>query len=139
VSLVPGFELRFNKRSNIDGTGKCNINRTDAFTYLAVFEIETEEKPILDRIEGLGKGYVETLIETQEFGHCVTYEADPTVIDESLMPTDWYKEMVLLGCRFHSFPEEYVQAVEKLPSVEDPDASRSRANWKIVEKLRNDT
>ena len=139
VSLVSGYELRFNKKSAIDGSGKCSINHGTGVVHLAVFEIASEEKAILDKCEGLGKGYEEISIDTLHFGHCSTYIADPAVIDETLKPTDWYKEMVLTGCLFHDFPEEYVRTIDRTGSIEDRNPRRSRSNWQIVEELRNDT
>jgi gamma-glutamylcyclotransferase len=137
-SFISGYELNFDKKSNIDGTGKCTINRGNGVVHLAVFEIEAEEKVILDRCEGLGNGYEEISIDAHHFGNCLTYIADPAVVDETLRPTDWYKEMVLLGCRSHSFPEEYIRAIEVIRSIEDRNERRSRMNWKIVAELRND-
>lgn len=136
VSFVSGYALRFNKKSDIDGTGKCSINRGVGIVRLAVFEIKTEEKAILDRCEGLGKGYDELSIDTHQYGCCLTYIANPTVIDETLRPTDWYKEMVLLGCRSHGFPDEYVRTIETTRAIGDPDERRSHANWQLVDELR---
>jgi hypothetical protein len=139
VSFVSGYELRFNKKSDIDGSGKCSINHGDGIVHLAVFEIKAEEKVILDRCEGLGRGYEEISIDLRHFGSCLTYIANPAVVDETLRPTDWYKEMVLLGCRSHDFPKEYIRSIEITRSIEDRNARRSRANWQIVGELRNDT
>ena len=50
---------------------------------------------------------------------------------------DWYKEMVLLGCVLNRFPQEYVNVVASVGSIKDPKRSRARANWKIVDELRN--
>ena len=131
--------MKFNKKSDIDGSGKCSINDGDGIVHLAVFEIKAEEKVILDNCEGLGKGYEEISIDAHRFGRCLTYIADPAVIDEAIRPTDWYKEMVLLGCRLHNFPEEYIRAIEGINAIEDRNEHRSRANWQIVGELRNDS
>ena len=139
VSFVSGYELRFNKKSDIDGSGKCSINHGDGIVHLAVFEIKAEEKVILDRCDGLGKGYEEISIDLHHFGSCLTYIANPAVVDETLRPTDWYKEMVLLGCRSHNFPKKYIRSIEISRSIEDRNVHRSRANWQIVGELRNDT
>jgi gamma-glutamylcyclotransferase len=138
-SFISGYELKFNKKSNIDGSGKCSIKSGVGIVRLAVFEIKTEEKVILDKCEGLGKGYEEISIDANHFGSCLTYIADPAVVDETLRPTDWYKEMVLLGCRSHNFPEEYIRAIEGVRSIEDRNERRSRVNWQLVGELRNDT
>ncbi len=137
VSFNSKFELKFNKKSNVDGSGKCNISVGDEGVYLAIYEIARSQKAILDRIEGLGNGYNEISICDVEFGDCLSYIADPSAIDNAIRPIDWYKEMVLLGCRIHCFPKEYVNAIEILESIEDRDKNRSRAQWKMVEDLRN--
>ena len=139
TSTLSGYELRFNKKSDVDGSGKCNINIANSIVYVAVFEISDTEKPDLDRIEGLGKGYQETSIQLEGFGGCLTYVADPTAVDETLLPMDWYKEMVLLGCLSNRFPKDYVSYVERIGSIQDFKKNRARANWQIVEELRNDT
>ena len=130
--------MRFNKKSNVDASAKCGIGIADVFVYVAIFEISVSERSDLDRIEGLGKGYEQESIHLQEFGECSTYIVDPAVIDETILPMDWYKEMVLLGCLSNRFPGDYVAYVESVGSIRDPDSSRARENWNIVEELRND-
>jgi hypothetical protein len=139
TSFIEKFDLKFNKRSDMDGSAKCNIGIGDRGVYVAVFEIAISQKAELDRIEGLGKGYNELAFEDARFGELLTYVANPAVIDEFLAPIDWYKEMVLLGCRSNNFSTEYIRTIEETGSIEDPDKNRSRAQWKIVEEMRNDT
>ena len=139
TSFIARFDLRFNKRSDVDGSAKCNIGMGDRGVYVAVFEIARSQKADLDRIEGLGQGYNELAFEDPDFGELLTYVADPAVIDESLAPIDWYKEMVLLGGKSNDFSSEYVRTIEETASIEDPDKGRSHAQWKIVEEMRNDT
>lgn len=136
TSTLTGYELRFNKKSDVDGSGKCSLNIADSFVYVAVFEISVSEKPNLDKIEGLGKGYDQKSIQLEEYGTCLTYIANPRVIDETILPMDWYKEMVMLGCLSNRFPKEYVSYVESVDSIEDPQRTRARANWKLIEELR---
>jgi len=135
---LPGYQLRFNKRSSIDGSGKCSINAGDGVVHLAVFEIATAEKPELDRIEGLGKGYDQIILELENFGDCLSYIAEPSAIDETLHPMDWYREMVILGCIRNRFPGEYVRGLELFKSIQDENPGRASENWKIVDAMRND-
>ncbi len=137
--MLSGYQLRFNKKSNVDGSGKCSINSSDGVVYLAIFEISSNEKPTLDKCEGLGKGYNQAVVRSEEYGDCLTYIADSTAIDEKIFPMDWYKEMVLLGCRLNRFPKDYISSIEKTGSIQDPRQERSRANWRIVEELCTDT
>ena len=107
--------------------------------YIAVYEIDLAEKTKLDRIEGLGSGYNETTISVPDYGECRTYIADDQAINESLQPIDWYKEMVLLGCRYHEFPAVYLSRIEAVQAYADIDEQRSREEWKLIEALRNGT
>jgi len=137
-SSIPGYQLRYNKKSNIDGSGKCSINAGDGVVHLAIFEIATAEKPELDRIEGLGKGYDQIMLELEHFGDCQTYIAEPAAIDEALCPMDWYREMVILGCIRNCFPGDYVRYLDGVKSIQDENPGRASENWRIVEALRND-
>ena len=100
VARLPSYRLCFHKRSN-DGSAKCNALKTampaDAVIGV-VYEIPTNEKPALDRAEGLGRGYHEEMVRVlsprgEEIAVC-TYIADPAFIDNSLKPYSWYKDFV---------------------------------------------
>ena len=135
-SPLPGFQLRFNKKSDVDDSGKCGINETDSIVYVAIYEIARAEQADLDRFEGLGTGYERVTVFIEGYGHCSTYVADPAAIDETLLPMDWYKEMVLLGCLWNGFPDDYIEHIESTHSIQDPDQHRARENWQIVSALR---
>ncbi|MGD8384961.1 MAG: gamma-glutamylcyclotransferase, partial [Lysobacterales bacterium] len=62
VGVLRGHRLVFHKVSNHDGSGKCGIVESTRDHVLGVlYEIDADEKPVLDRIEGAG--YVEKRIE----------------------------------------------------------------------------
>ena len=136
---MEAWELRFNKKSDIDGSAKCNIADGGGGLYVAVYEIDLSEKTQLDRIEGLGDGYQETTICVPGFGDCWIYLAEDHAIDESLQPVDWYKEMVILGCRYYEFPVEYLSQIEVAQAYSDNDVERRQEEWKLVEILRDGT
>ncbi len=138
TSLLPGWSLRFHKRSN-DGSGKCNIVAGGDGVHVAIFEISATDKLTLDSIEGLGVGYAGIVLDFPEMGGCHSYVAQPSHIDESLDPYDWYKELVLLGARVHGFPEAYVDGIRSLPVRPDPDANRRLERWKTVEMVKSAT
>jgi hypothetical protein len=104
-----------------------------------VYEIAIDERPTLDRIEGLGTGYDQLVFESEQYGDCVTYIANPAVIDETIEPMDWYKTMVLLGGRANRFPAEYLEFLDRFRATPDPDEARACMNWNIVKELRNGT
>jgi len=137
-SFVPGWSLHFHKRS-VDGSGKCNIVNSGKGIYVAVFEMSVKDKVKLDEIEGTGKGYHNSTIDVPEFGTCSTYLGATAHICNELKPFDWYREMVLLGCRKLGLCDRYTAIIEAIRNGPDPDEKRSREQWQIVEQLRNDT
>lgn len=135
IGFLPDWSLRFHKRS-VDTSGKCNILYGSSGLYVAVYRMNATDKQELDRIEGLGSGYVDGSINVPEFGVCATYFAADSHIDEALLPFDWYREMVLLGCRALELPAEYVQKIEQITVMRDSDSQRRQDNWNIVQMLR---
>ncbi len=108
--------LRFHKES-IDGSAKCNALYTgsdDDRVLGVLFSLPDEEKPNLDRAEGLGKGYEEKLIDVElpdgTLAKAVAYIAAKSAINSKLKPFDWYRDYVLAGAAEHGLPTEYVQA-----------------------------
>jgi gamma-glutamylcyclotransferase (GGCT)/AIG2-like uncharacterized protein YtfP len=98
----------------------------------AVYEIPTNEKPALDRAEGLGAGYHEEIVPVLSAkGEKVavrTYIADETFIDDSLQPYSWYNDFVLAGAEEHKLPSEYVESrIRAVHASRDPDPQREQA------------
>jgi hypothetical protein len=128
VARLPNYKLCFHKRSK-DGSAKCNAFRTAEPTDAvigAVYEIPTNQKPALDREEGLGSGYHEEIVRVlSPKGEKVavrTYIADGAFIDESLQPYSWYKDFVLAGAEEHQLPPEYVESrIGAVHAIRDPD------------------
>lgn len=135
TSRVGGHALRFHKRGQ-DASGKCNIAGPGDGVYVAVYELSVEHKVVLDRIEGVGKGYDRDLIEIPGHGTCHTYVAQHTHIDDEIEPFDWYRELVIAGSRFHGFPHYYVERLVSTRAVPDYDDMRGTENWLTVEALR---
>jgi len=104
--------------------------------HCAVYEISAQDKLILDEIEGVGIGYSETTLTIPSVGKCLSYVAEDTHIDDSLLPYDWYHELVMIGARTHGFPEDYLKRIESEQSLRDPDPDRSADKWKTVEMIR---
>jgi len=138
TAFVPNWSLHFHKRSK-DGSGKCNILSGGDGIHVAIFKISATDKFVLDRIEGLGVGYSETLLSVPDIGDCVSYVAEQSHIDVSLVPYDWYKELVLTGARFHSFPGRYLDWIRLAPSHQDPDLDRRVDKWRTVKLVKSGT
>lgn len=131
-SSVSGRSLRFHKRGR-DGSGKCNIVQADAEVFVAVYEMASRHIPRLHRFEGAGMGYEVETLRVPDFGECMTYVASLEHIDDELTAWSWYKELVLAGCRYLGFPNQYIAEITGLTSRRDPDRARHDEHMQIVE------
>jgi len=118
---LPGYELKWHKRS-IDGTGKCDIVKSaheSAVVYGVMFEIDSEEKTALNRVEGLGRGYDQTELQVfqgEQSITVVTYIA--TNIDPTRKPLDSYHAYVVDGAVEHGLPAQYIAALKQVETIE---------------------
>jgi gamma-glutamylcyclotransferase len=135
TSFLPDWSLRFHKRS-LDKSGKCNIVSGSSGIHIAIYDISIADKTTLDKIEGLGSGYVEISLAVPDIGECKAYAAEDSYIDNTLDPYDWYKELVLIGARAHNFPVEYIDKIDAVIACPDLDSRRSADRWITVEKVR---
>ena len=128
-------DLRFHKESK-DGSGKCDAYETKDHEHAVigvVFEIAVSEKPALDRKEGLGYGYEEKSIEliakSGEIIRASTYYA--TNLNPGLKPYKWYKHHVLTGAQENELPEIYVEKIQTIESINDPNSERHEIEMAI--------
>ncbi len=135
-AFVPGYSLRFDKRSR-DGSAKCGIDSGGDGVHVAVFEVSQSEQLALDEIEGVGHGYERFELEVPGFGNCFTYAATPSHLQPGLPAYDWYREFVLVGCRSHGFPADYIAAIEAKIVTHDPDRERRRRSWEVVARMHD--
>lgn len=141
VVPMPGKRLAFHKRS-IDGSGKCNFYDTGDtldILYTVLYEFNFAEKRELDRLEGLGSGYTDPVMDVQFKGetyNAFIYVADPEYLDDKLVPNHQYKEMVVLGARYHGLPTDYIARIEAVESRPNPDPARVAKDEKSLAKMR---
>lgn len=128
--------LGFHKMS-VDGSGKADVLHTGInshFVWGVVAEIDPSEKKILDTYEDYGKGYLDKVVDIEmEAGELIgvlTYYA--IKIDSELKPYSWYLDFVLAGAREHGLPEDYIQRLEQIESVQDPEMDRAVVNREIL-------
>lgn len=140
VASYPHHQLTFHKRSH-DGSSKCNMfysgSESDV-VHGALYKINPEHKPALDRFEGLGNGYLDHQITVNCHGSeypCFTYLAQPSHIVDNLRPYHWYKTLVVLGARYFEFPDSYIASIEAVASVEDPDMARKKEMDALIERM----
>jgi hypothetical protein len=136
---LPGYQFKFNKRSNKDGSGKGNIVRTDSendVVWGVVYNILESEKPALDTAEGLNHGYEELKLNVLGAEgnpiEAIAYIAmDKKYINENLVPYNWYKEHCLVGASEHNLPKEYIEILTSFEATDDPDSNRAIAEKSI--------
>ena len=135
---LKGKALYFHKRSK-DGSGKCNIVDDDKQqVYVAVYDLNASEKPILDNAEGVGYGYRSKEIKIVGFGTCITYIAEDSYIDDSLKPYTWYKELVLAGCEKLELPKAYMDQIRHIDADIDLDKQRNAKYMELVMRAKQD-
>jgi gamma-glutamylcyclotransferase len=135
VGILTGHRLHF--RKNDSGlSGKCDIESTDDHkdeVLGVVYEISIDDKQALDRIEGLGTGYDEKIVQVSTLSgnilSTVTYFAID--IDHNLIPYHWYKQHVLRGAIEHGLPADYIRKIESFESQKDADERRSHRELSI--------
>jgi hypothetical protein len=133
-----GYSIAFHKRS-IDGSAKCNIlPKFNSVVYGVVFDIEINEKPELDRAEGLGTGYMQERVTVKDKNEHImkpfTYITLESNIDDSLNPYKWYKTLVVEGAIEHGLPLNYIKKIQEVKAVSDPDRTRAEMNFTIVKR-----
>ena len=129
------FVLR--KRS-VDGSAKADA----AFTasphdrvWGVVYQLLSQEKPLLDQHEFLGVGYDEEMVEVVHEDGLIgawMYMARPNEIDASLLPYSWYHDLIIDGACRHRLPDPYVEFLRSFHSVVDPNAERHSANRQLL-------
>lgn len=134
IACLEGHTLRWHKPGR-DGSGKCDVvpdAAPGAGVWGVVHEIACDEKPALDRAEGLGQGYDERLVRLSVAGRpidALLYIA--TRIEPSPLPFDWYHALVVAGARQHGLPAAYQATIEAQPTQPDHDEARSTQHWTL--------
>ncbi len=126
TASLRGYALRFNKLSK-DGSGKANIVPSAdprAVVYGVLYHLDDDDRPLLDKVEGLGKGYQIRYLRVRRDGaeaeeEAFAYVAAPGAIRDDLPPFQWYKKMVIKGATQNRLPESYVRQIEAVVAVED--------------------
>lgn len=136
VAALPEHRMVFHKRSRADGSAKCDAEYTgnpDDRVIGIVWDIAASEKGELDRVEGLGFGYDEKIVEviTGQGERLSTQIYVATDVDPALTPYRWYWEHVRIGARENRFPAEYVAWIERVTVAEDPEPERHHRELSI--------
>lgn len=136
--FLPGYKLVCNKVSK-DGSAKANIVKSDIpgeLVWGVLYNIDSKEKPLLDKAEGLGLGYNEDTLTffdliNNSFSAQV-YIADSKSINNHLLPYDWYKEFIVTGAIQNQLPAEYILQLQSIVCITDSDEKRRLKNYSIL-------
>lgn len=139
-ACLAGHALRFHKRGFRDGSGKADAwacADPRAVVWGVLFEIRDDEKPRLDRAEGLGSGYDEKVVVVTDDAGAIhrawAYSAADSAIDPAAVPFRWYRALVLAGAREHGLPDDYIRAaILSCPTCPDPDSVRAAHHRAIL-------
>tara|TARA_R110000737_G_scaffold109203_4_gene142143 strand:- start:2098 stop:2589 length:492 start_codon:yes stop_codon:yes gene_type:complete len=130
IVTLKSHQLRFSM-SGDDGSGKCDAfqtNNIEDSVIGALFEINKNEKAVLDRAESLGYGYDEKFVlvenDSGEVFEALIYCA--IKIDSSLKPYSWYLNHVIIGAKDTALPIDYLAVIEAVECIEDPDKNRDK-------------
>jgi len=137
-ATLPDYRLSFSK-SGRDGSSKCNLDHTKSSDDVAegvVYRMPVAAKPLLDRFEGVGKGYrvatVDVALSAVESVSCFVYLAVPPLADKALLPYCWYHDFVLKGGEAHGFSDSWLEWVRAHSFQTDANIDRSRRNQRIL-------
>ncbi|MDX5151537.1 MAG: gamma-glutamylcyclotransferase family protein [Acidiferrobacterales bacterium] len=135
TGVLEEHQLVFHK-SGRDNSAKCDAHHTgdsEHFVIGVLYEIHPDEKPALDKAEGLGSGYEikEVLIKLDNGSLVEAFTYYAIHIDASLKPFDWYKEHVIVGAKENALPKDYIEAIQSIEIIQDNDTERRERELSI--------
>lgn len=137
VARLRRYRLSFNKRGQ-DGSGKCNIvPASNGRVVLGALYSLTYEQ--WERLAEFERGYraAKVAVSTSKGStRAATFIAEPSFIDDSLIPFDWYHNLVVRGAESFGFPAEYIDALRGVAVIRDPDRSRRASAVRAHEAAR---
>jgi gamma-glutamylcyclotransferase len=132
--MLPAYRLVFNKLSR-DKSGKANLhNDPSAAVWGVLYSIPDDQLDVLDR--GEGKGYRRQSVRLYAMrGTALDAWAHIAVApstDSTLRPYSWYKQFLVEGAKEHGLPVPYIEALETIAAVEDPDVTRDQERRELM-------
>ncbi|KKU03220.1 MAG: hypothetical protein UX99_C0003G0059 [Candidatus Amesbacteria bacterium GW2011_GWB1_47_26] len=119
-ATLNGFALKFNKKS-VDGSGKANIEiAKNSIVEGVVFELTEDKFELLDCFE---KGYhrskpINTLIDGK-VTEVVTYLADSNRINNNLLPTVCYLNIIIEAAEMIGLSNSYQKNLKSFRAKKD--------------------
>ena len=136
VARLLDHALRFRKRS-VDGSAKCDVvPEAGSVVHGALFEIAERDVASVTAAEAGYEPFDARVLAGSEVRVALTYRARPDHIAADLAPYRWYRDLVLLGARYHGLPADCLTALARVVVAEDPDANRAAAMDRLCQRLR---
>ena len=131
TAILGEHTIRFHKLGR-DRSGKCNVV-TDPERHVAgaIYRLEAKAFSLLDRIEGSGYRRMPIVvrgIRSARRYRANCYVAKTVAIEESLIPYDWYRDIVVDGARCLGLAGDYVEWLRSFPAQTDPNRLRRIKN-----------
>lgn len=126
-AMLPGHSVAFAKESHVDGSAKATILPGAGQVATGVlFELNTLDQNVLDKIEGVGKGYdrldeVEVVTGSARVS-ATTYIASAPGCD--VPPWDWYVALMIAGALEHRLPGTLLSGWRAHRRASDPELDR---------------
>ena len=125
IGVLPGHRLAFRKRGR-DGAARSDACPDAAARLPGV--LYALDAPDLALLGAAGAGYrpAEVVIDTAQ-GACeaICWRAEPSAIEEGLLPWDWYVALIRAGASLLGLPGEHVRWLDSVPVAADPDPERA--------------
>jgi sulfite reductase (NADPH) flavoprotein alpha-component len=144
--VLLGWKLKFNVRHwfRHEG-GMANIVRTNNNEDVVegvVHLCEDHDLKPLDLLEAYGIGYDRIKVKTKTTNNTIeafAYKGLPDVIDNSLLPTHRYKNIIVKGALEHNLSPSYIEELKNQPAFEIPkypkfEYSFEKVDFKIYNK-----
>lgn len=115
IGRLDGYRVRFNKKSDVDESGKANVVPADGETVWGVlYDLSEQEIEYLGSFE---HGYRQKTVEVSSPGcnerlSARTFIADPAGPD--LVPAAAYLRVIVEGARQHGLPADYCERLANL-------------------------
>lgn len=143
IGKLKGYQLAFNKVGT-DGSAKANIIATGSAEDIVegvIFSISPKQLAALDKAEDLDHGYCRKNIEisSSRAGSLSVFTYFALLVDDDILPFDWYKQFCLSGAKEHGLSAEYISRVNSLASRIDDNLERRNINRGILENIYENT
>jgi len=121
-AILPNFEVQFNFMSRTYGGGVTGVEPAPGrMARGVVYDVPPEEMEHLDTVEGVPEGiyYRQRVLVVDEGGNLLEAQTYRTTDPKGrFKPTKRYLALMVKGAKEHGLDPEYVEELEKIPTLE---------------------